>query len=231
MPSIFLSHSNKDHEAVDRFKAMLRNRGYLSLFIDYDPEHGIPAGSVWERELYRNLKLSGAVIVLCSPDSMASRWCFAEIAQAKALGKAVFPVVISRCQVDNVLTDRQVIDLTVAGEEEAYKRLFDGLRAAGLDPGDNFDWDPTRPPFPGFLYFDEQDAVIFFGRDAETRQVIETLTRLQRQGEPRLLLLVGSSGSGKSSVVRAGVLPRLAKDRPRWAVVAPFRPKWRCWGA
>ncbi len=56
------------------------------------------------------------------------------------------------------------------------------------------------------------------------RLVIETLTRMQRQGEPRLLVLVGSSGSGKSSLVRAGVLPRLGKDRSHWALVDPFRP-------
>ena len=48
--------------------------------------------------------------------------------------------------------------------------------------------------------------------------------RMQRQGEPRLLLVVGSSGSGKSSLVRAGILPRLDKDRSRWAIVPPFRP-------
>ena len=47
---------------------------------------------------------------------------------------------------------------------------------------------------------------------------------MRRQGEPRLLLVVGSSGSGKSSLVRAGVLPRLGKDRSQWAPVDPFRP-------
>ena len=224
MPTVFLSHANKDRDAVDRFKEVLRNGGYRSLFIDYDHEHGIPAGSIWEHELYRNLKLSGAVIVLCSPTSMASKWCFAEITQAKALGKALFPMVIESCTVDSVLADREVIDLAAQGEDEAYKRLLDGLRIAGLDPRDQFDWNPDRPPYPGLLYFDREDAGIFFGRDGEIREVIETLTRLQRQGEPRLLLLHGSSGSGKSSVVRAGVLPRLDKDPQRWAVVAPFRP-------
>ena len=57
------------------------------------------------------------------------------------------------------------------------------------------------------------------------RQVVEKLTRMQRQGEPRLLVVVGSSGSGKSSLVRAGVLPRLGKDQSRWALVKPFRPE------
>ena len=51
------------------------------------------------------------------------------------------------------------------GEEEGFARLFDGLRIAGLDPLDSFNWNPERPPFPGFLFFDEDDAGIYFGRD------------------------------------------------------------------
>src|SRR3954452_13271343 len=87
-----------------------------SLFLDFDPDSGITAGRDWERELYRNLKLAGAVVVLWSPHSMASRWCFVEIAQAKALGKPIFPVTISPCRVDDILTDRQVIDLAAMGQ-------------------------------------------------------------------------------------------------------------------
>jgi TIR domain/AAA ATPase domain len=222
--SIFLSHSSQDNEVAGDVSRRLKEHGYDSLFVDFDPDLGIKGGRDWERELYRNLKLAGAVIVLCSPSSMASRWCFVEIAQAKALGKAIFPIKISSCQVENILKDRQVIDLTAVGVEEACRRLFDSLHAAGLDPADSFHWDSKRPPFPGLNYFDTEDAGIYFGRENEVRLVIETLTRMQRQGEPRLLVVVGSSGSGKSSLVRAGVLPRLGKDQSQWAMVEPFRP-------
>jgi WD40 repeat protein len=224
MASIFLSHSSQDNEVAGDLSRRLKEHGYDSLFLDFDPDSGIKAGRDWERELYRNLKLARAVIVLCSPSSMTSRWCFVEIAQAKALGKAIFPITISPCQVETILNDLQVIDLTAVGADEAYRRLFDSLRASGLDPGDNFHWDPKRPPFPGLNYFDARDAGIYFGREDEVRQVIEKLTQMRRQGEPRLLVVVGSSGSGKSSLVRAGVLPRLGKDRSSWAVVEPFRP-------
>jgi WD40 repeat protein len=223
--AIFISHSTQDKAIALRVLGRLGGQGYRSVFVDSDPESGIKAGRDWERELYRNLKLAGAVVVLCSPASMASRWCIVEIAQAKALGKAIFPVVISECNVDALLTRLQVIDAIKLGEEEACRHLIDSLRIAGLDPKDSFDWKHERPPFPGFLCFDEEDAGIYFGRTEEVRQVIEKLTQLQRQDEPRLLVLVGSSGSGKSSLARAGVLPRLRKDGSRWAVVAPFRPK------
>ena len=100
MASIFLSHSSQDNEVAGDLSRRLKEHGYESLFLDFDPDSGIKAGRDWERELYRNLKLASAVIVLCSPSSMASRWCFVEIAQAKALGKAIFPVTISPCQVE-----------------------------------------------------------------------------------------------------------------------------------
>jgi hypothetical protein len=142
MVSIFLSHSSQDNEVAGDLCRRLKEHGYDSLFLDFDPESGIKAGRDWERELYRNLRLARAVIVLCSASSMDSRWCFVEIAQAKSLGKPVFPIRISPCRIENILKDRQVIDLTAVGADEAYRRLFDGLHAEGLDPWDSFHWDP-----------------------------------------------------------------------------------------
>ena len=224
MANLFLSHSSQDNLAAASLCERLKARGYESLFLDIDAKDGIPAGKAWERQLYRKLSLSQAVIVLCSEHSMNSRWCFVEIAQAKALGKRIFPFVISPCQVDPILTEFQVIDLLAEGEERAFHRLLDGLHAAGLDPEDSFDWDSKRPPFPGLNHFDFEDAGIYFGREDEIHRVIEMFTRMRRQGGRRLLVIVGSSGSGKSSLVRAGVLPRLDKDRSRCIVIGPFRP-------
>ena len=43
-----------------------------------------------------------------------------------------------------------------AGRMRPIARLFDGLRAAGLDPADSFHWDPNRPPFPGLTLLRRQ---------------------------------------------------------------------------
>lgn len=222
MSSIFLSHSSQDNAIAERVKARLEQWGHRSVFLDFDPADGIPAGRDWEKELYAKLRECRAVIVLCSHASMDSRWCFAEITHAKALGKPVFPIKIDDVQVDRALTNVQVIDAT-AGWDAAYQRLEKGLLAAGLDPKDLFDWDNRRPPYPGLPAFQEQDAAIFFGRDKEIREGQASLNRLQQFGGPRLTLMLGASGSGKSSLMRAGLLPRLKRD-PRWVVVDPFRP-------
>ena len=71
------------------------------------------------------------------------------------------------------------------------------------------------------------DAAIFFGRGEEILKALETLDALRRQGREaaRFALLLGASGSGKSSLARAGVIPRLKKEPVEWLPVPPFRPQ------
>ncbi len=133
---------------------------------------------------------------------------------------------MDECEIDPILTARQVLDLKGDGEE-AYERLWRGLVAAGLDPADVFDWSRERPPYPGLLAFQEADAAVFFGRDAEIRQGLDALYRLRRFGGARALTVFGSSGSGKSSLVRAGLLPRLKRNAEEWLLVDSFRPLGR----
>ncbi len=64
------------------------------------------------------------------------------------------------------------------------------------------------PPFKGLLYFDEADADLFFGRETLAERLAERLQAGVRAGN-RFLAVVGASGSGKSSVVRAGLIPAL----------------------
>lgn len=59
------------------------------------------------------------------------------------------------------------------------------------------------PPFKGLHYFDVGDAPLFFGREALIDELVEHLAH------HRFLAVVGASGSGKSSLVRAGLIPRL----------------------
>src|SRR3954466_16415737 len=59
MAALFVSHSSHDRAAAERICARLRAAGFAALFVDFDPEHGIPAGRNWERELYAQLRNSG----------------------------------------------------------------------------------------------------------------------------------------------------------------------------
>ncbi|MBL8133856.1 MAG: SUMF1/EgtB/PvdO family nonheme iron enzyme [Anaerolineae bacterium] len=61
----------------------------------------------------------------------------------------------------------------------------------------------TGSPFPGLRAFSEADAPIFFGRGAETSELVK------RVEASRFTAVVAASGSGKSSLVAAGLIPRL----------------------
>ena len=224
MSAIFVSHSSKDQAATAAMQQWLQAQGHQSIFLDFDPADGIPAGVSWEQELYQRLRGCRAVIALLSENWLRSRWCFTEVTQARALGKAVFPARVAACDASSVLPDIQHIDLT-ADAGAGYRRLEEGLKRAGLDPKEMFHWDADRPPYPGLLAFQEQDAAIFFGREDEISDCLDTLNRLRRHGGGQLVLFLGASGSGKSSLVRAGLLPRLRRDVDNWLPLPPFRPQ------
>ncbi len=66
-------------------------------------------------------------------------------------------------------------------------------------------------PYKGLNFFDEADADFFFGREQLTAKIVDRLINLviTSTEESRFLAVIGASGSGKSSLVRAGVLPAL----------------------
>ncbi len=81
-----------------------------------------------------------------------------------------------------------------------------GLILTGLSP------QQVKNPYKGLKAFDEADSGDFFGREELTERLVE---RLLPQGAAavgeRLLVIVGPSGSGKSSVVKAGLIPALRR--------------------
>ena len=76
-------------------------------------------------------------------------------------------------------------------------------------------------PYRGLAAFGEQDAAFFFGREAATGQVLERMSRLLAGAG--LLVVSGVSGAGKSSLLRAGLLPRI---RAAGLASAPGAASW-----
>lgn len=71
-------------------------------------------------------------------------------------------------------------------------------------------------PYKGLNYFDEADADLFVGREALTARLTSRLFSLTANSsakETRFLAVIGASGSGKSSLVRAGLVPALRWDK------------------
>ncbi len=88
------------------------------------------------------------------------------------------------------------------------KRLIDAAPRPPTGDGAPVPSEPPLwegPPFPGLRAFDADDASIFFGRGRETDDLVAKLAEPHR----RFIVVVGASGAGKSSLVAAGLLPRL----------------------
>jgi WD40 repeat protein/basic membrane lipoprotein Med (substrate-binding protein (PBP1-ABC) superfamily)/transcriptional regulator with XRE-family HTH domain len=82
---------------------------------------------------------------------------------------------------------------------------------------------PGAPPYKGLLFFDEADSEWFFGREALTARLAEHLMDLAMDASTRLLAVVGASGSGKSSLVRAGLAGALRRAGWQVGVFTPGR--------
>jgi len=72
-------------------------------------------------------------------------------------------------------------------------------------------------PFVGLRPFERADSLYYFGRDTQIQALLTSLHR------SRFLAVVGSSGCGKSSLIRAGLIPALeagflVRDRDRWRI-------------
>ena len=224
MAAIFISHSSRDNECADQVKTWLAQEGYERVFLDFDKHTGMQAGEHWERRLYEEVERCHAVILILTPNWLESKWCFVEFAQARALGKIIFPIVFSPVGDTRVAPEIQGVDLkdwNPEGQEHLRRRI----REIAGEVARGFTWDRSRSPYPGIHSFDREDAAIYFGRDAEIREVIERLEARRVQGGKRLVLVLGASGSGKSSLLKAGVLPQLDRERSRWIVLPSFRPE------
>jgi WD40 repeat protein/DNA-binding XRE family transcriptional regulator len=120
--------------------------------------------------------------------------------------------MISRLEQNQRLPDLSTIKarfvpaLGVEDEPDFVRRLLELAATVRREdaPG------PGSPPYKGLLHFDEIDSDLFFGREALTAKLLARVKALV--GKPdvtRFLAIVGASGSGKSSLVRAGLVPAL----------------------
>jgi WD40 repeat protein len=92
-----------------------------------------------------------------------------------------------------------------------------GRQTAAVPPEDEAPA-PGDSPFQGLLYFDEDDARRFFGRERLTARLVRRISV-----EP-FLAVIGASGSGKSSLARAGLVPALRSTRDVIGAVRVMTP-------
>jgi WD40 repeat protein len=215
-----------------RIRDWLKANGWGQVFLDLDPEDGIVPGHRWQQELKRAGERCSGVLILASPNWVASRWCQTEFLVADQLGKRIFPVLISPMPLSTLPRELagkyQIADISNPEKErEGFSRLSLGLKRSGLDPN-SFPWpppdEPHRPIYRGLQSLDERDAAIFFGRDALITKALDAIRRIRNGAPERVLVILGGSGAGKSSFLKAGLIARLRRDEENFLVLPVIRP-------
>ena len=208
MARVFVSHASQDSDLASEVFGWLTDEGH-ELFYDRDLSAGITVGEQWQNRLFERLRWADAVVCLVTSAYVASPWCSAEVGMAISRGSRVLPVLLEAVVRHPVLDGVQYADYT-SDRTSARAVLAEALRR--VDSGGGRGWLDGRSPFPGLRSFDTDMSRVFFGRRIEVGKLTELLRSRAERG---VVVVTGSSGCGKSSLVRAGLLPAIA-DEPGW---------------
>ncbi|OYX49878.1 MAG: hypothetical protein B7Y97_08165 [Sphingomonas sp. 32-66-10] len=209
MFNVFVSYSRADSAQAAVLDAWLTSQG-LRTFLD---RRELGAGQLWLPDLERAIETeAAALIVLCGPGGLGNTQQYeAQLGLTRKAREPDFPVVpvLLPCTPDwrwprgflslqtwvSFATTRDVRE-----DPAALQRLAAAVRRESAEA------DAVRGlvcPYKGLDAFQEEDGGLFFGRAVETEALHATIA------EHRFAAVVGRSGSGKSSLARAGLLPRL----------------------
>jgi WD40 repeat protein len=216
---LFVSHSSADNDLAAAVRDCLADLGYESVFLDFDPTGGLVPGQAWRDQLFTNLDACDAVVFITTPKSNASQWCHSELALTRWLRKPILALLVDGCAPHPLTEDLQ--GLKVTADTIDRDRVRAALVGLGLDQEAR--WDASRSPFPGLRAFDESYAAVFFGRDRQIDQLRQLVDPPSRSRDGAIIPVLGPSGSGKSSLVRAGLVPAL-RVTPEWVITEPWTP-------
>ncbi|MBS0151393.1 MAG: SUMF1/EgtB/PvdO family nonheme iron enzyme [Nitrospira sp.] len=251
MSKIFISHSSHDNAKALAVAQWLEEMGWGTPFFDISPRRGLAPGKRWREALTGAAGRCEAVICLLTPSWLNSGECRGEFSFACYLSKPLIGVIVDPSveikDVPDELRSWQICTL-VNGEnrrrftvhhdplvpltqvdfaEAGLVLLHRGLQASSLNPSE-FPWppphDPNRLPYRGLKALEAEDAAVFFGREAPLIRALDTLRRMTESGE-QLFVILGASGTGKSSFLRAGLWPRLKRDDRHFLPLPVIRPE------
>src|SRR5215467_2307312 len=222
---IFLSHAGADTSAARQLAEMLRRHG-LDVWFDKD---NLQPGDRWMEILEEAISNASAMIVYIGSLGIQA-WVDREVRFGlvrntqdrqsfrfiPVLGNGADPA-----KLPPFVQQQQCVDLRDRERApEQIRRLLEILRKASPSQAAvPIEYWTTHSPFRSLQIFGPEDSWLFFGRDHDTG---ELLTRL---GRAPTLAVIGNSGSGKSSLIQAGLIPALRRGRFRYG--ATWVESWR----
>jgi len=213
---VFLSYTRADAPAVEELAQRLKDQGIVPWL---DKWNLIP-GEPWQEDIEAALDACDAYAIFVGPSGMGS-WQNEEmrfaINQRVTNKKPVIPVFLPGGQreqqgkLPEFLISSQWVDFRRSLDDElALHYLICGIKGKPMIPVIPVDPNLDISPYPGLKAYEPEDAQFFFGRKILTDELLERLrTKAATNDEIRFLAIIGASGSGKSSLARAGLIPAL----------------------
>lgn len=212
---LFLSYHGLDQRLIQSIQISLSGRG-VNTFLD---RNRLKPGLPWVDALQEGIDGSCAVAVFIGKEGLGA-WQKREMElalqrQAKDGKFPVVPVLLPQADVEkapgflllNTWIDLRggVNDIGLDTLAEVVRGDAVSIRPVGAD---------SLPPYRALLVFREEDARLFYGREIPAEELRKkTLTN-------QLVAVVGASGSGKSSIVQAGLFPLLRREStPSWEII------------
>jgi WD40 repeat protein len=228
---VFLSYATADAQAARQFAETLRRNG-IEVWFDRD---NIRPGDPWIAALEEAISDASAMVVYIGRLGIQA-WVDREVRFGlvrntrdheafrliPVLGEGADPA-----RLPPFVQQQQFVDLRDPQHApEQIRRLIDTLRnpstfQAGIPP----EYWTEHSPFRSLQVFSPEDSWLFFGRDRDNGELLARLARAPT------LAVIGNSGSGKSSLIQAGLIPALRRGRFQHAGkcvdswrIAVFRP-------
>ncbi len=235
---IFLSAASADTAFAAKLKADLGRRGILLTNDAFADE----ARELDQENVVRQaIRAAALALVVITPQSRASRRIREHMRIAAIYRRRVVFIWMAGDDIATRLLDAwgttmpiEVIDARGTRYQIALDEIADCLGEDTMDSLHSLSLVPTlqgepRNPYKGLRPFTGADAADFFGRGALIDELLGSMQEMLRTEQPgRLLAVVGPSGSGKSSVVMAGLLPKLQDDAltgsAQWIYLDPLVP-------
>ncbi|HKM52727.1 MAG TPA: toll/interleukin-1 receptor domain-containing protein, partial [Isosphaeraceae bacterium] len=227
----FLSYNSQDRTAVEDMERRLRAEGltpYLEL-------RELPPGREFQPALAEALRDSKTCVMFLGPSGLGP-WQSEELQVAidtrvRDRDFHVIPVLLPGAerprrgdvaQLEFLINASWVEFLNTLDDQKEFRRLVWGITGKKPDEPAEHPYQAICP-YRGLAAFQPEDAKFFFGRENLTGWLVSALRReVHAPQGVRFLAVLGPSGSGKSSVVLAGLVPRLLKGgiegSERWPV-------------
>jgi WD40 repeat protein len=230
--SVFLSHSSEDKPVIEEIARRLAKSG-LTPWLD---AWNLIPGEPWQPALEDAIRHCDCCAVFIGAGE-AGPWQREEMRTAinrrvtDTEGRfRVIPVILPGGRKDRRNMPDFLVNATwvefgeTLDDEHAFHRLVCGIRGIAPGPGPGQAIYEGECPYRGLQFFDVADAGLFFGRRALAARLVDAIRPEPGGSGHRFLGLIGPSGSGKSSLARAGLLAAIRRGEipgsANWPIAA-----------